>query len=200
MRSRVLIMGVAGCGKTTIGRLLVERLSAPAAGPRGPGVPRVWRCIDADDFHPQANVAKMARGEPLTDADRAGWLDAIAADVRHGFGDVDGRDGVVVACSALRADYRERLIRAAAGPGGENAGSLWLIVWLVIGQVSAESRVGSRRHHFMPRGLVADQFRVLEPVRGSEHAIASGGRLLKLNAEHATGRLVEAISVCLAND
>jgi gluconokinase len=85
----VIMMGVAGSGKTTIGKAVAERLG--------------WRFYDGDDFHPPANVAKMAAGIPLTDEDRAGWLDALAALIRSGL--EKGESGVV-ACSALKEKYR----------------------------------------------------------------------------------------------
>ena len=93
----VVVMGVAGCGKTTLARALCERLG--------------WTLCDADDLHPPANVAAMRAGRPLTDADRAPWLDAIAA--LHADWQAAGISGAT-ACSALRAAYRARL--RANGP------------------------------------------------------------------------------------
>ena len=92
---RVLVMGVSGCGKTTVGRLLATRLD--------------WPFLDADDLHPPANVAKMAAGIPLTDADRAPWLAMVAAWIAERR--AAGESGVV-ACSALKRAYRDTL-RAA---------------------------------------------------------------------------------------
>ena len=95
----IIVMGVSGSGKSTIGALLAERLG--------------WPFADADGFHPPENVAKMAAGTPLTDADRWPWLDAIAAHI-----DAARKAGqpVVVACSALRRAYRDRIRAGAGGP------------------------------------------------------------------------------------
>jgi len=92
----VLIIGVCGCGKTTIGKALAKDLG--------------WRFLDADDFHPEANVAKMASGTPLTDDDRWPWFDRVAAEMRRM--NAAGKPAVV-ACSALKQAYRDRL--AASG-------------------------------------------------------------------------------------
>ena len=86
---KVVVMGVSGCGKSLIGSLLAERLEVPF--------------FDADDFHSRANVAKMASGIPLTDADRSGWLDDLAELIRG------ESQGLVLACSALKRVYRDRL-------------------------------------------------------------------------------------------
>ena len=92
----VIVMGVCGCGKTTVGRALAHRLQV--------------EFLDADDFHPPANVAKMAAGVALTDDDRGPWLDRLAAEMRER--EAQGR-GAVVACSALKEAYRRRLERGA---------------------------------------------------------------------------------------
>ena len=93
----VVVMGVTGCGKSTVGAALGEHLG--------------WPFLDADDFHPDENVAKMASGTPLDDADRWPWLDRVADVLRAA--EAKG-ESVVLACSALKAAYRERLARAAA--------------------------------------------------------------------------------------
>jgi gluconokinase len=96
----VVLMGVSGCGKTKVGRALAADLR--------------WPFFDADDFHPEANVAKMAAGTPLTDADRWPWLDRVAAEM----GTVLACGGnAVLACSALRQVYRDRLASCARAPG-----------------------------------------------------------------------------------
>jgi carbohydrate kinase (thermoresistant glucokinase family) len=132
----IIVMGVSGSGKSTIGALLAEALG--------------WPFADADGFHPAANVAKMAAGQPLTDEDRWPWLDAIAThiDAARGTG-----QPVVVACSALRRAYRERL---RAGHGD-------LIFLHLAGapEVIAE-RQAARQGHFMPPSLMASQFATLE--------------------------------------
>lgn len=140
----VVICGVTGCGKSTIGKLLASRLGRSF--------------LDADDFHPPANVAKMARGEALTDADREPWLATITAELArrvtaHG-------TSTVLACSALRAKYRKALRKPLARPD----------VGFVLLQVSAalvKDRVSARRKtstHFMPPSLVQSQLELLEPL------------------------------------
>jgi gluconokinase len=134
----VVVMGVAGSGKTTIGQLLAERLGVPYA--------------EADDFHPAANVDKMTAGVPLDDADRAPWLDAIAAWI-------SAKKQGVVTCSALRHPYRERLRRADA--------DLWFLHLDVPKTVIAE-RMAKREGHFMPPSLIDSQFAALEPLHEGE--------------------------------
>jgi len=131
----VVVMGVCGSGKTTVGRALAASLQ--------------WRFVDADDFHPPANLAKMARGVPLADADRWPWLDRIVAELK-----VDARAGrhVVVACSALRQAYRDRLAQA-----GEVR-----FAYLKGDAASIEPRIAGRSGHFMPASLLASQFATLE--------------------------------------
>jgi gluconokinase len=133
----VVLMGVAGTGKTTVGRRLAHALG--------------WRFRDADAFHPAANVAKMRRGEPLTDADREPWLDALArlvADEHHA-----GRN-LVLACSALRRAYRERLARGVPGV-------LW--VHLTGDPALLRERLRRRRGHFAGTDLLPSQLETLEP-------------------------------------
>ena len=132
----LVVMGVSGCGKSTVGQAL-----ATAVG---------WPFFDADDFHPPANVAKMAAGLPLEDADRWPWLDRIVDELRA----VLARGGhAVLACSALREAYRERLRRAGD-------------VRFVFLQGDAETiaaRLAGRRHKYMPPSLLPSQFATLEP-------------------------------------
>lgn len=136
----IVVMGVSGSGKSTVGGLLAERLGVPYA--------------EADDFHPAANVAKMSAGHPLDDADRAPWLDAIA-DWIAGRGDRGG----VVSCSALRRRYRDRL-RAAAP-------DLFFLHLDGPPELIA-ARLAARTRHFMPSGLLASQFEALEPLDPDE--------------------------------
>lgn len=132
----IVIMGVAGAGKTTVGRELARRLG--------------WRFVDADDLHPPANREKIGRGEPLDDADRAPWLDALAVlFARCQYADQD----VVAACSALRQDYRDRL-------SGSTTELLW--VYLRLDPAAARARLASRRGHFASPALVESQFAALE--------------------------------------
>lgn len=131
----VVVMGVSGCGKSTVGAALAQSLR--------------WRFFDADDFHPPANVAKMAAGTPLSDDDRWPWLDGIAAAL-HGLL-ARGEQGVL-ACSALKSAYRERLARA-----GDVR-----FVHLVGDHATIAQRLASRRHRYMPATLLASQFAALE--------------------------------------
>ncbi|MBK1658386.1 gluconokinase [Paracraurococcus ruber] len=145
MKPLVLVMGVSGAGKSTVGGLLAERLGLPFA--------------DADSFHPPANIAKMRRGEPLTDADRWPWLDAIGSwvDARTAEG-----SGGVVTCSALRRAYRERL----------RAGRPALRLLYLAGEPALiGARQAARPGHFMPASLMASQFATLEEPTPEEGAI-----------------------------
>jgi carbohydrate kinase (thermoresistant glucokinase family) len=138
----VIVMGVCGCGKTTVGRALARELGG--------------EFLDADDFHPPANVSKMASGTALTDDDRWPWLDAIVAAMHEHA--AHGR-GVVVACSALKEAYRERLRR------GGSALDEVRIVYLKGGAEAIAPRLASRSGHFMPAALLASQFAALEEPR-----------------------------------
>lgn len=140
----IVVMGVSAAGKSSVGVALSAELGIPF--------------LDADDLHPQANVAKMAAGIPLDDDDRRPWLDAVAArlaDAGH-----DG--GLVVACSALRRAYRDRL-RAGAP-------SL-LLVHLDGSSELLQSRAAARQGHFMPSSLVASQLATLEPLGADERGV-----------------------------
>ncbi len=138
----VVVIGVAGSGKTTIGALLAQRLGVAYA--------------EADAFHPAANVAKMAAGQPLADEDRWPWLAAIAAWMRER--DQAGLGGVV-SCSALKRRYRDVLRPAAS--------RVWF-VQLRVDRALIERRVAERVGHFMPASLVASQFAALEPLAADE--------------------------------
>ena len=141
----VLLMGVSGAGKTTIGTRLAEALGA--------------RFHEGDAFHPPANVAKMARGEPLTDDDRLPWLAAIAAAI--GRADQAG-ETAVFACSALRRRYRDILRGACAE---------LKLVHLDGSEALIRERLETRRGHFMPPALLPSQFRTLEPPDPAERPI-----------------------------
>lgn len=139
----VVVMGVSGSGKSTVGRLTADALGVPF--------------VDGDDLHPSANVAKMASGTPLTDEDRAPWLDAVGRTLAEA-----GGAGLVVACSALKRAYRDR-IRAAAPAAffAELDGSVALLT----------ERVTGRPGHFMPPSLLASQVATLEPVGADEGGV-----------------------------
>jgi gluconokinase len=136
----VIVMGVTGSGKTTVGRLLAEQLG--------------WIFVDADDFHPAANVAKMRKGSPLTDQDRAPWLERLCQMIIRWI--ADGRN-VVLACSALKRSYRREL---EVGPEVRFAhlkGSAALIA----------ERLRDRHGHFAGEQILAGQFADLEEPEGA---------------------------------
>lgn len=137
----VVVSGVSGSGKTTVGRALALQLGVPYA--------------EGDDFHPPANVEKMTAGIPLSDADRRPWLDEIA----QWLADHSLRGGVV-ACSALKRHYRDRLASAAPNVFFVHLhGSARLIA----------DRMAARRGHFMPENLLQSQLDTLEPLSPDEH-------------------------------
>jgi gluconokinase len=131
----VVLMGVCGSGKTTVGHALAAALG--------------WPFHDADGFHPPDNVAKMASGTPLDDADRWPWLDRIATQMRRV--NDDGRDAVL-ACSALKDAYRQRIAQA-----GDVR-----FVFLHGDYATIAARLSTRRHDYMPASLLQSQFATLE--------------------------------------
>ncbi|PMS14581.1 gluconokinase [Trinickia dabaoshanensis] len=140
--SAIVVMGVAGCGKSSVAHAVATRLGG--------------RFIEGDAFHPAANVEKMRRGIGLADADRWGWLDRLAAELKQA---CERGERVVLACSALKRRYRERLRLGSPAAG---------FVFLDLPPEEAAKRVGTRTGHFMPDSLVASQFADLEaPVNES---------------------------------
>ncbi|WP_433755303.1 gluconokinase [Nocardia sp. CA-135398] len=139
----VVVMGVSGCGKSTVGALLAQTLQVEYA--------------EGDDFHPATNIEKMAAGVPLTDADRAPWLDIVAA----WLGERRERGGVV-SCSALKRSYRDRL-RAAAPEA--------YFVHLSASRAELARRMQTRRGHFMPATLLDSQLAALQPLASDEFGI-----------------------------
>ncbi|SDI06429.1 gluconokinase [Pseudomonas panipatensis] len=135
----LLIMGVAGCGKSSVSQTLC-RLS----GAHG---------IEGDAFHPADNIRKMSAGIPLTDEDRAGWLASLADELRKSLA---AGQRPVLTCSALKHSYRERLREAVPGLG---------VVFLELTPEVAARRVADRPGHFMPATLIDSQFAALEPPR-----------------------------------
>jgi carbohydrate kinase (thermoresistant glucokinase family) len=131
----VVIMGVSGSGKSTVGSALAAALG--------------WPLVEADDLHPPANVAKMAAGIPLDDADRWPWLDRIVDALRCA---LQQQPDVVLACSALKQAYRDRLMRA--GP--------MRFVHLRGDASTIAGRLATRKHRYMPATLLASQFATLE--------------------------------------
>lgn len=140
-----IVMGVSGAGKTTVG----ERLAAELG----------WSFYDADAFHPPENVRRMQARQPLSDADREPWLVALEALVAAL---LQAGTPAVLACSALRAEYRERLARPAQG-----AAAAVRFVYLHISPDEAQRRTSRREGHFMPAALVESQFATLEPPAGA---------------------------------
>ena len=139
----IVVMGVSGSGKSTVGAALARRLGVPFA--------------DADDFHPKANIAKMAAGKPLTDYDRYPWLEAVGQWL------ADHQDGGVMSCSALKRRYRDRLrLHCPQIEFLHLTGSPELIA----------RRQADRPGHFMPAALVKSQFDTLEPLAPDEHGMA----------------------------
>jgi gluconokinase len=135
----IIVMGVSGSGKTTVGVALAQALRCPF--------------YDGDSFHGPANVAKMVAGIPLDDDDRAGWLESLAAVVRQGLG--RGETGVI-ACSALKNRYRAALQSAAPDPGQVR------LVYLKGDYATIFARLQSRQGHYMTAGMLQSQFDTLE--------------------------------------
>jgi gluconokinase len=157
----VVMMGVTGAGKTTVGSLLAQELG--------------WSFADADTFHSVANVEKMRAGEALTEDDREPWLAALEA---HVASLLEAGECGVLACSALRSEYRERLGRPAATHDGEVR-----FVWLRISPEEAHRRLQLRKGHFMPASLVVSQFDALEVPHD----------VLVVDAVHTPGEIVREI-------
>jgi len=156
----LIVMGVSGSGKSTLASLLGKQLGCPF--------------FEGDSFHSITNVAKMSRGEPLTDADRWPWLDklgeAIGKSVRRG--------GVTVAaCSALKRAYRDRL-RAAIGVPTS-------FIMLEVGREELVRRLNNRPDHYMPAGLIDSQLAILDPPGPEESAtIIDSSVPPELEADH----------------
>ena len=161
----VVVMGVAGCGKSAVGAALARAIGA--------------QFIEGDALQPPENVARMSRGEALTDELRAGWLDAVGQSMKAA---LIGGDDVVAACSALKRSYRDRLRRIEPSI---------VFVHLVISLEAARRRVANRRGHFMPASLVDSQFATLEPPAADEDAFS-------VSAEKPIAEIVRAVSEFLA--
>jgi gluconokinase len=140
----IVVMGVAGCGKSSIGKALAAALSATY--------------LEGDEFHPAENIAHMAAGIALTDADRAGWLKALAARLAQG---VAQGERMVLACSALKRSYRDHL--------REGDPQLYFVHLSGSRELIAE-RMSQRQGHYMPLSLLDSQFRDLEPPGPDEKA------------------------------
>lgn len=143
---RVVLMGVSGCGKSTVGEGLAARLG--------------WRFVEGDSLHPPENVAKMAAGQPLNDEDRAGWLGTIADLL--GQASATGQ-GLVVSCSALKRLYRDRL-----RTGDPDV----VFVHLAGSREVIAARIAARTHLYMPASLLDSQFRDLQVPGAGESALS----------------------------
>lgn len=139
MTRRIVIMGVAGSGKTSVGEALSARMGIP------------YR--DGDAFHPPENVAKMSVGVPLTDDDRWPWLASVAAALKT-------EAPLIIGCSALKRAYRDRIRAGAGGPVR--------FVHLAGSRAVIAARMGARTGHFMPTSLLDSQFAALEPPEPEE--------------------------------
>lgn len=136
----LVVMGVSGCGKSSVGAAIVGRSGG--------------RLIEGDSFHPEANIAKMSAGTPLDDQDRAGWLLRLGEEMRAC---IEYGQRPVLTCSALKLKYRETLRNAVPGLG---------FVFLELTREEAANRVAHRPGHFMPASLIDSQFATLEPPTG----------------------------------
>lgn len=142
----VVVMGVAGCGKSAVGARIAQQLGLPL--------------IEGDDFHPASNVAKMQQGLPLNDEDRAGWLQTLGGELARHAG------GAVLSCSALKRAYRDTL--RAAVPGLH-------FIHLAITPQESQRRVSQRKDHFYPPSLVASQFEALQDPAGEPRVLVVDG-------------------------
>ena len=135
-----MIMGVAGCGKTTVGTMLAKQIHAAF--------------IDADDYHPQINISKMKQGIPLTDDDRLPWLKTLSEIIRKY---LSRGETLILACSALKSKYREILL---------NGSSLGVrFIYIKCKAETAKRRIEQREGHFTPSSIVDSQFADLEEPR-----------------------------------
>jgi gluconokinase len=153
---KIVVMGVTGCGKSTIGAALAEKLGITF--------------IDSDDLHSESNKKKMSSGTPLTDSDRQPWLQAVSDTLQ-------GHEKIVVACSALKKSYREKILASAPRTQFIHlSGSKELI----------SARLSERSHEFMPIELLDSQFQTLEPLEQSER-----GKVIEIS--HSTEEIVAEI-------
>lgn len=151
MTARWVVMGVSGSGKSSVGAALAAEMGV--------------RFVEGDDYHSPASIAKMQAGVPLTDDDRAGWLDRLAAEIARS---AAAGEGLVLSCSALRRRYRERL--RAADPA------------LRFAHIHGErtlfaQRMQARSNHFMPPSLLDSQLAALEPLQPDEAGLVLDARL-----------------------
>ena len=137
-----VVMGVASCGKTTVGEALAAKLNV--------------QFVEGDKLHPPANVAKMSAGHPLTDEDRWPWLAQVGAGLK-------GNTGIVASCSSLKKIYRQRIMESAGRPVS--------FILLNGDKAILQKRIAARKGHFMPASLLDSQLATLEIPGPDEHAI-----------------------------
>ena len=138
---RMVVMGVSGCGKSSVGEEIARLTSA--------------QFVDGDDLHPEANKAKMGAGIPLDDNDRWPWLDRVGEVLA-------GPKGAIVACSALKQVYRDRIRAAAPGTVFVHLDGSRELLW---------ERISARQNHFMPASLLDSQLAILEPLGSDENGV-----------------------------
>jgi gluconokinase len=143
----LVVMGVTGSGKTTLGHALAQALG--------------WPFVEGDSLHPAANIAKMAAGVPLNDDDRRPFLDNVARVIAEAF-----ERGVVISCSALKRSYRDRI---------RNGDPEVLYVLPMLTKATLQARVSGRAGHFMPASLLDSQLAILEPPQPDELSIEVDG-------------------------
>ena len=162
----IVVMGVSGAGKSTVGRLMAARLDCPFR--------------DADSFHPKANIEKMSRGEPLTDQDRWPWLDAIAAWIAEHRA---AGTTCVVTCSALKRAYRDVVTDAQRADVR--------LVYLKGDFALIAARLAARKGHFMPSALLQSQFDALQEPAPDERAITVP---IDTTPEQITARIIDRLA------
>jgi gluconokinase len=147
----IMVMGVSGSAKSTIAAKLAERL------------PAIY--LDGDDYHPLENIAKMSRGEPLTDEDRWPWLSQVALAMASKTRTIDSTNvTVVVACSALKLCYRQHLVATA--------GQEIVFIYLIGDEATIAQRMATRTGHFMPTSLLRSQLAIVEPPTEQENSVS----------------------------
>lgn len=163
---RIVVMGVSGCGKSSVARLLAERLGCDF--------------IEGDDAHPQQNIDKMASGQALTDIDRQGWLHTLKQTLQHR---VQLQESIVLTCSALKRRYRDLL---------READPQLFFIHLHGDHALIAQRMTSRNRHFMPTTLLDSQFSDLEPLQADEFGVVLD---IRYSLEALVEQAIEAISI-----